>query len=885
VNGVSGNGTLRLDLNSSGTGIADPAGNAISGGFTGGDTYTIDQTAPTVVSIAAQDPIQTNSTSLDYTITFSEPVTGVDASDLTSTNTGVSTGTISVTPISSNVYNITINTISGNGTVRLDLNSSGTGIADLAGNAISGGFTGGDTYTVDQTAPTATISAPSVTQTGNSGSGSVTYTVTYADANFNTSNLTGSGITLNTTNTATGTVTVSGSGTSYTVTISGITGLGTIGISVGAGFASDLAGNTDAGAPASATFNVVSSDATLSGLAISQGTLTPIFAPGQMSYTASVSNAVATVTVTPASSDINATIQVNGVTVASGVASDPIALTEGGTTTINTVVTAQDGTIATYSVTVTRAPSGNARLSTIALTPHASLVNTGTVGTTTSYSATVANGVTSVTVTPTAQDPTATIKVNGATVSSGTASGPIALGAEGSTTNITTVVTSQNGAATRTYSIAVTRAPSSDPRLSTIVLSPYAGLVNTGTAGSTTTYTASVSGATTSLTVTPTAIDPNTTIKVNGATVASGSASGSLALGAEGSTTTITIIAKAQDGITTRTYSIAVTRQPSADPRLATIGMSPYSGLTNTGTTGNTTTYTTSVLQSISSVTVTPTAIDPNAVITVNGTTVASGTASGSITLATGQTTITIISTSQDGTATRTYTITITRPSTNNAELSTIALTPASLMVNTGTVGSTTSYTTSVDNATTSVTVTPTTLDPNATIKVGGIAVASGTASGSISLAVGQTTITTVVTARDGTTTRTYSIVVTRASGPLLSLHQPIQQISVTKPTDTVAIENDGIMVHQGVSPNGDGINDFLTIDGINQYPDNQLTIIDRNGSLLYQAKGYDNSSKAFDGHSSINGKLLQSGTYFYSLDYSINGQSKHKTGFILLKY
>jgi gliding motility-associated-like protein len=118
-----------------------------------------------------------------------------------------------------------------------------------------------------------------------------------------------------------------------------------------------------------------------------------------------------------------------------------------------------------------------------------------------------------------------------------------------------------------------------------------------------------------------------------------------------------------------------------------------------------------------------------------------------------------------------------------------------------------------------------------------------------------------------------------------MSLHQPIQQVSVTKPTDTVTIENDGVMVHQGVSPNGDGINDVLTIDGIIAYPDNQLTIIDRNGSLLYYAKGYDNGSKAFDGHSSINGKLLQSGTYFYALDYSVNGQTKHKTGYILLKY
>ncbi len=886
VNGLSGSGTVRLDLNGSGTGIADLAGNAIAGGFTGGDTYTIDQTAPTVLSIAATDPIQTNETQLDYQATFSEPVTGVDASDFTATTGGVSTGTISVTPLSSTVYNITVNSVSGDGTLRLDLNSSGTGIADLVGNPISSGFTGGDTYNVDQTPPTATIGAPSLASIGNSGSGTVTYTVTYSDANFSSSNLTTSGITLNTTGTATGTIGVSGSGTSYTVTISGITGLGTIGISVGAGFASDLAGNTDAGAGASATFNVLSSDATLSSLATSQGTLTPIFSSGQMSYTADVSNAISSIMVTPASSDPNATIQVNGVTVPSGTQSGSIALAEGVGTTINTVVTAQDGTtMDTYSITVTRAPSGNARLSTIALTPYASLVNTGTVGATTTYTALVGNGVTSVTLTPAAQDPTATITVDGVTVPSGTASGSITLGAEGSNTTITTVVTSQNGSATRTYSIVVTRAPSSDARLSTIALTPYTMLTNTGTIGTTTTYTASVSGATASVTVTPTAIEPNATIQVNGVTVTSGTASGSFALGAEGSTTTLTTVVTAQDGTTTRTYSIAITRTPSGDPRLATIVMSPYAGLANTGTVGTTTTYTTAVINAVSSVTFTPTAIDPNAVITVDGIGVASGTASGSITLAEGQTTVTIVSTSQDGSRTRTYSIAVTRPSTDNAELSTIALTPASLLVNTGTVGSTTSYTTSVDNATTSVTVTPTTLDPNATVTVDGVAVPSGTASGSIALTVGQTTITTIVTAVDGIVTRTYSIVVTRASGPLLSLYQPVQQVSVTKPADAVAIENDGIMVHQGVSPNGDGINDVLTIDGITAYPDNSLMIIDRNGSLIYQAKGYDNSSKAFDGHSSINGRMQQAGTYFYSLDYVADGQNKHKTGYILLKY
>jgi gliding motility-associated-like protein len=92
-------------------------------------------------------------------------------------------------------------------------------------------------------------------------------------------------------------------------------------------------------------------------------------------------------------------------------------------------------------------------------------------------------------------------------------------------------------------------------------------------------------------------------------------------------------------------------------------------------------------------------------------------------------------------------------------------------------------------------------------------------------------------------------------------------------------------MVHQGVSPNGDGINDFLVIDGITQYPDNHLMIINRNGALVFQSKGYDNSTRVFDGHSNVNGRMQTPGTYFYALDYNVNGVLKHKTGYIVLKY
>jgi gliding motility-associated-like protein len=98
-------------------------------------------------------------------------------------------------------------------------------------------------------------------------------------------------------------------------------------------------------------------------------------------------------------------------------------------------------------------------------------------------------------------------------------------------------------------------------------------------------------------------------------------------------------------------------------------------------------------------------------------------------------------------------------------------------------------------------------------------------------------------------------------------------------------LAEDGITVHQGVSPNGDGINDYLQIDNITNYPDNKLSIMNRNGLLVYEAKGYDNSTRVFDGHSNKNGQMQLPGTYFYALDYTANGVTKHKTGFLVLKY
>ncbi|WP_347850230.1 BspA family leucine-rich repeat surface protein [Planktomarina sp.] len=95
-----------------------------------------------------------------------------------------------------------------------------------------------------------------------------------------------------------------------------------------------------------------SSDATLSALSLSSGSLSPGFASGTLAYTASVANSVSSLIVTPTTNDANATATVNGASPAT-----PVTLAL-GSNTVTVQVTAQDGvTTQSYTVTVTRAAS------------------------------------------------------------------------------------------------------------------------------------------------------------------------------------------------------------------------------------------------------------------------------------------------------------------------------------------------------------------------------------------------------------------------------------------------------------------------------------------------------------------------------------------------
>ncbi|WP_312916536.1 Calx-beta domain-containing protein, partial [Stenotrophomonas sp.] len=118
----------------------------------------------TVTSITRVDASPSNASNLRFQVTFSEPVSGVDTSDFSLTRTDTASGMVQSVLVSGagETYTLQVGNVSGNGTLRLDLNASGTGIRGvMLGNAIDAGFTSGQVYTVDTTAPEVTsVSVP-----------------------------------------------------------------------------------------------------------------------------------------------------------------------------------------------------------------------------------------------------------------------------------------------------------------------------------------------------------------------------------------------------------------------------------------------------------------------------------------------------------------------------------------------------------------------------------------------------------------------------------------------------------------------------------------------------------------------------------------------------
>ncbi len=107
--------------------------------------------------------------------------------------------------------------------------------------------------------------------------------------------------------------------------------------------------------------------------------------------------------------------------------------------------------------------------------------------------------------------------------------------------------------------------------------------------------------------------------------------------------------------------------------------------------------------------------------------------------------------------------------------------------------------------------------------------------------------------------------------------------------TSELLLDGD-LQVFTAVSPNGDGNNDFFRIQGLANFPNNELSIFNRWGVLVYQRERYheaqdDNGSDAFigisEGRTTIaEGEELPVGTYYYVL--KIDGQ-KDRAGYLYI--
>ena len=181
ANTGTGNGTLGLNLVDNDT-IVDTSANRLggtglgNGNFTG-QSYTIDKTAPTVtINQAAGQADPTSASPINFTVTFSETVTGFAASDISfagSTAGGTLTAAVTGT---GTTYNVAVSGMTGTGNVVVSVPAGAA--TDAAGNAslVSTSTDNTVTYNASAPAPIAFVQANAATPQTNQSTVTVAYT-------------------------------------------------------------------------------------------------------------------------------------------------------------------------------------------------------------------------------------------------------------------------------------------------------------------------------------------------------------------------------------------------------------------------------------------------------------------------------------------------------------------------------------------------------------------------------------------------------------------------------------------------------------------------------------------------------------------------------------
>ncbi|TKB78159.1 MAG: cadherin-like beta sandwich domain-containing protein, partial [Nitrospira sp.] len=303
-----------------------------------------------------------------------------------------------------------------------------------------------------------------------------------------------------------------------------------------------------------------------------------------------------------------------------------------------------------------------APLSNLTVTPGA--LQPAFLANTTNYAVNAPTSATSVTVTAVPKDKTAIVTIDGFVTSQRS----VTLGSPGSTTTIRIVVETQTGLET-TYTVTVTRLLSSDNNLSALTVTPSS--LAPAFSSSTLDYTVNVATTVTSVTVSATKSDPNAVI--SGDVPSQGQAT--IQLDGPGTSKVISVIVTAPNG-DSKTYRITVNRAaPSSNNNLSALSVTP--GSLDPTFAANTLSYTVNVATTVTSVDVSATKADANAVMS-GDLTAGTGIATGQATIpldGPGTSKVVSITVTAPSGASKTYIITLNRTASSDDTLSALTVT------------------------------------------------------------------------------------------------------------------------------------------------------------------------------------------------------------------
>ncbi|MCT7956699.1 Ig-like domain-containing protein [Laspinema palackyanum] len=165
VTGMTSPGTITASVNAGA--VTDVAGNTSTASTSSDNEVTYDNTIPTVTSITRADANPSMAATVNYTVTFSENVTGVNASDFSLAAGSIADASITSVTGSGSTYTVAVDTGTADGTVQINLTDDDTIVNSLSvplgGSGTGNGDSTGQIYTVDKTEATVTTITSTLT--------------------------------------------------------------------------------------------------------------------------------------------------------------------------------------------------------------------------------------------------------------------------------------------------------------------------------------------------------------------------------------------------------------------------------------------------------------------------------------------------------------------------------------------------------------------------------------------------------------------------------------------------------------------------------------------------------------------------------------------------